>query len=676
MPTGLPPGLQLEAFTGLVSGTPTEAGAYTIPVLIYDGTGGARAFDAALDVLEFDPPSSIAIFTNNGTVDRQFLTVGRSSLWSFAIQIPSGVGQQITAVTASIRPSSPGLPAGFSLGSPVILSGGLLAAIQAGGTPTTALLSEYGRRRMVIQLNWDITRGANTISGFTRWSINANFQPRTSVEGDYGLVIVNRQNSVPLLRGGGDPGIQGGHEPRRVTLLPGSQLPAGLSLNATTGAIVGSPVQIGSWPVGLLVQDAAGDSRTLEGVILRTDIIYEPPQFVGIPGNTSQTFERENGQLTLLPDYSAFSVRSFLPFQVEWVRTSGSTDISPVAPQSLTTGFSCSVPAGQSRTTTFRIDIWDERTQRGQVSLSVVITATNAYAQLALSAVPTVTVGGTRKIGQPPASYSALVPLTGGVRPYSQIAISTPQPMFGNVVAVPRPVDGGILFAGANGDPVLPAQAGFVSFMGTVVDGSGLPRAIGRTFRCVDPPSIQGPTALVFRVGVNTSFNLLAVDGNRESGGGQAFSISTSPPSGLAFSPGGLSCSIGGTPTTTSGAVNRTLTYRDGPTLSAFTNEAEVVVSVRVEASIGAGFAFVGPAPANGDPFILEITPSAGAGVSSLSLRDIQSPVVTPSVPAAINAVVTVSGTRSVQAIVMPQVVAEVNDLTGAPPATVSFAFP
>lgn len=118
------------------------------------------------------------------------------------------------------------------------------------------------------------------------------------------------------------------------------------------------------------------------------------------------------------------------------------------------------------------------------------------------------------------------------------------------------------------------------------------------------------------------------------------------------------------------------MTYRDGPTVNAFTNEAEVVVSIRVEASIGAGFAFVGPAPANGDPFILEITPSAGAGVSSLFLRDIQSPVVTPSVPAAINAVVTVSGTRSVQAIVMPQVVAEVNDITGAPPVTASFQFP
>jgi hypothetical protein len=231
-----------------------------------------------------------------------------------------------------------------------------------------------------------------------------------------------------------------------------------------------------------------------------------------------------------------------------------------------------------------------------------------------------------------------------------------------------------VLFAGGDGQPVLPAQAGVAQFAATVVDGNGTPRSIGRTVRCVDPPVISGPAGPAFRVGVASTAQFLANQGNREAGGGQAFSLSAAPPGGLSFTSSGLAASIAGTPTTP-GSTPLTLTYRDGLIASQYTNETQAAITVLVAAAITISFDYVGSPPAVGDPFVVDITPSPGASIVEVFMRDVAAPVI-PALPGAPGATITVSGTRLPQSLVQPHIVATANDTSGAPAVTNQLSFP
>jgi Glycosyl hydrolase family 48/Cellulose binding domain/Putative Ig domain/Bacterial Ig domain len=142
--TDLPLGLSISSSTGLISGTPTTAGSYTVTVTATDNTGASSVnFDWTIGST---PAGNKVTVTNPGA---QTGTVGTAA--SLQIQASdSASGQTLTY-------SATGLPAGLSISS----STGLIS-----GTPTTA--ASYS-----VTVTATDTTGASGTATFT-WTISSS----------------------------------------------------------------------------------------------------------------------------------------------------------------------------------------------------------------------------------------------------------------------------------------------------------------------------------------------------------------------------------------------------------------------------------------------------------------------------------------------------------------------
>jgi hypothetical protein len=140
--TGLPPGLSIDSTTGVISGTASTAGTYSVTVTGTDSTGPSGSATYTWDV---GSTGNTVTVTNPGS---QTGTVGTAA----SLQITatdSAPGQTLTY-------SATGLPAGLSINS----STGLIS-----GTPTTA--ADYS-----VTVTATDTTGASGSASFT-WDIGA-----------------------------------------------------------------------------------------------------------------------------------------------------------------------------------------------------------------------------------------------------------------------------------------------------------------------------------------------------------------------------------------------------------------------------------------------------------------------------------------------------------------------
>ncbi len=215
----LPPGLTLSS-TGLISGTPTVASSgatYTFTVTVTVGTQVSAPVQLAITIPAYP------------TVTTATLPAGNIGIaYSKQLNYNGGVG---SAVTWAISPANALAGSGLTFSA-----SGLIA-----GTPTTATTYNF---------SVTVTVGTQTSAPQSlALTINAlDITSAATANGELGLPF-----SFQLTAAGGTP-------PYTWNLAAGSTpLPAGLSLNGTTGAITGTPTASGVTS-GIVVQ--ATDSAT------------------------------------------------------------------------------------------------------------------------------------------------------------------------------------------------------------------------------------------------------------------------------------------------------------------------------------------------------------------------------------------------------------------------------
>jgi PKD repeat protein len=203
--TGLPAGLTLNTTSGLISGTPTTAATSNVTLSATNAGGtGTRML-----TLTINPPAPVITSTGSATG-----TVG--AVFSY----------QIVATNNPTSYSAPGLPAGLTLNTTTGLISGTpttaatsnvtLSATNAGGTGTRSLT-------LVINPPAPVITSATSASG------------RTGRSFTYQIVATNNPTSYNA-----------------------SGLPAGLSVNSTSGLISGTPTVAGNMTVALSASNAGG----------------------------------------------------------------------------------------------------------------------------------------------------------------------------------------------------------------------------------------------------------------------------------------------------------------------------------------------------------------------------------------------------------------------------------
>ncbi|CAM5314550.1 hypothetical protein SAVIM338S_00655 [Streptomyces avidinii] len=219
--TGLPAGLSIASATGTVTGTPTTAGTSNVTVTATDSAGktGSAGFSWTI--------------TTAGTA----LSVTSPGAQTSAVGAAASVTVKATGGTAPYAWSATGLPAGLSIASATGTITG--AATTAGTSNVTVTATDGAGKTASAAFSWTVT----TVTGTGPALQNPGNQ----------VVYIGRPVSLALQATGGT----------KPYAFKATGLPAGLSVNAATGVITGTPTSWGFGGSTLTVTDAAGKSSSV-----------------------------------------------------------------------------------------------------------------------------------------------------------------------------------------------------------------------------------------------------------------------------------------------------------------------------------------------------------------------------------------------------------------------------
>jgi hypothetical protein len=227
---GLPAGLYL-GYTGNIQGTPTAAGSATITV---KATNAAGTGSATISLLVQNPPS----ITSALTVDMVAQPIGGIS-YTYTIQ---ATGNPTTYSAAN-------LPAGMSMASPASL-GQIIGAPYKPGVYTVTVYA---------------TNSIGTGSANVTFTGNLNMA----------LTRPLMQNDIIGIKSG----ISANYQPIQIsgnaaTFYEAINLPAGLSINSSTGQITGIPIVSGQHSATLRAWNARG--------VIESSLIFAIANFTGV----------------------------------------------------------------------------------------------------------------------------------------------------------------------------------------------------------------------------------------------------------------------------------------------------------------------------------------------------------------------------------------------------------
>ncbi len=362
----LPPGLTLAPASGSIAGAPTQSGQFNFTVQVSDSESTPQTASQALAMNVTGTASPLAITTSS---------------------IPGGISQtSYSAALAATGGASPytwsvvsgTIPAGLTLNA----SSGLIA-----GSPTTPGTSSFS-----VQVK---------DSSSTPQTANAN----------YSLVLVGPLSVATVSLPGGQAkstysvtlSSSGGQAPYVWSVTSGS-LPAGLTLNGSTGVISGTPTASGTSSFTVQVSDAPSIPQTAS----RTLALTVAAQSQGTPLQVTST-SLASGQTKTAYSASLSATGGTAPYA--WSIASGS----------LPTGLSLSGTSGvisgtpsAAGSSSFTVQVTDSSSTPQLATQPLSITVTNASAPPALAISTTALAGAQMQSG-----YSSTLTATGGTSPYS-----------------------------------------------------------------------------------------------------------------------------------------------------------------------------------------------------------------------------------------------------------------
>jgi hypothetical protein len=525
----LPAGLTLNGATGVISGTPTASGTTNFTVTVTDSeTPTAKTATANLSIV-VNPALSVTTTT---------LPAGVIGTAYPGATLAAAGG--ITPYTWAITTGS--LPAGLSLNA----STGAIS-----GTPTGTFT---GTVNFTVTVTDNESPTKQTASANLSIVISAPPLKVTTTSlagGSIGVVYTNQTLQAT-----------GGITPYSWTVTTGS-LPSGLSLNASTGVISGTPTGtfVGTDSFTVTVTDSETPTQAKATANLSITISVAPLSVT----TTSSSFV-VGVVNSVYPSTTLQATGGISPYT--WAVTTGSL------PAGLTLNGATGVISGTptaSGTANFTVTVTDSETP----------TAKTATANLSIVVNPALSVTTTSlAAGVIGTTYSQTLAAAGGITPYTW-AITT-----GSLPAGLSLNSGtGVISGTPSGN-----FTGTTNFTVTVTDNESPTKktASANLTIAVSAPTLKVTTSSLPTGVISNTYSATL----QASGGVQSYSwqvTAGSLPPGLSLTSTGcgsnVNCAITGTPTTT-GTYNFTVTVTDSETPTAQTASANLSISVNNSAPL------------------------------------------------------------------------------------------
>ncbi len=271
----LPAGLALDNATGDISGSPTTPGIVPFTVT---ATNGTRSATSALNYT-ITPAGSLTI--------------------SYPTPVTFVAGSAIATQVATLSPLTPGIPGTLAITSGSLPPGLAFNATTGDitGTPTTPGVYSFivtvtnGTRSAIAVPTYTVTPASALTVGYT-----------TPLQFTQGTAIASQSATV----GNATPGVS------TTFAVTGGTLPAGLGLNAATGAITGNPTTPGVYPFTVAATNGARNATSTPTYTVvpsaALTVSYASPQYFPVGSAiTSQLPTLSNGTPGVATTYAVTS---------------------------------------------------------------------------------------------------------------------------------------------------------------------------------------------------------------------------------------------------------------------------------------------------------------------------------------------------------------------------------